>query len=126
MTGEVSRKQSAVSFLRLASSGKPREAFDTYVGGNFKHHNAYFRGGPESLIAAMEESAQRNPDKVIEFQRTLQDGDFVAVHSRVRMNLSDPGASLVHIFRFNGDWIVELWDVAQAVPKDCPNENGMF
>jgi len=96
------------------------------VGGNFRHHNAYFRGDSESLIVAMEENALRNPDKVLEFQRTLEDRDLVAVHSRMRMNASDPGASLVHIFRFDGAWIVELWDVAQTVPKDCPNENGMF
>jgi predicted SnoaL-like aldol condensation-catalyzing enzyme len=96
------------------------------VGGNFRHHNAYFRGDPESLIAAMEENAAKNPGKILEFQRTLEDGNLVAVHSRMRTNLSDPGASLVHIFRFDGDLIVELWDVAQAVPKDSPNQNGMF
>jgi predicted SnoaL-like aldol condensation-catalyzing enzyme len=42
------------------------------------------------------------------------------------MNMNDPGAALVHIFRFHGGEILELWDIAQAVPKDCPNENGMF
>jgi predicted SnoaL-like aldol condensation-catalyzing enzyme len=126
MTSEVSGKQVAVSFLRLASSGKAREAFDTYVGGNFRHHNAYYRGDPESLITAMDENAHRYPEKTLEFQRTLEDGNLVAVHSRVRMNSDDPGASLVHIFRFDGALIVELWDIAQAVPKDCPNENGMF
>lgn len=126
MTGEVSRKQAAVSFLRLAASGKAREAFDMYVGGGFRHHNAYFPGDAETLITAMEENASKNPEKSIEFQRTLEDGDFVAVHSRVRMSVNDPGAALVHIFRFRDGEIVELWDVAQPVPKDCPNENGMF
>jgi predicted SnoaL-like aldol condensation-catalyzing enzyme len=32
----------------------------------------------------------------------------------------------VHIFRFRGDKIVELWDLGQEVPESSPNENGMF
>jgi hypothetical protein len=32
----------------------------------------------------------------------------------------------VHIFRFEQDRIVELWDVAQPLSKDSPNQNGMF
>ena len=126
MTGEVSRKQAAVSFLRLAVSGKARDAFDTYAGGNFRHHNPYFRGDRESLITGMENRTIANPEQTLEFNRTLEDGNFVVVHSRIRMNSSDPGAALVHIFRFDGSWIVELWDIAQPVPEDCPNENGMF
>lgn len=124
--GATTRKQAAVSFLRLAASGKAREAFDTYVGEGFRHHNPFFRGDAESLITAMEENALKNPDKIIEFQRTLEDGNLVAVHSRVQMNMSDPGAALVHLFRFQGDLIVELWDISQPVPKDGPNQYGMF
>ena len=29
-------------------------------------------------------------------------------------------------FRFQGDRIVELWDLGQPVPEKSPNENGMF
>jgi predicted SnoaL-like aldol condensation-catalyzing enzyme len=122
----ASHKQAAVSFLRLAASGKARAAFDTYAGEGFRHHNPHFRGDAESLIAAMDENAVKNPDKVIEFQRVVEDGDVVAVHSRVRMNGEDPGVALVHIFRFRDDFIVELWDVAEPVPKDSPNQHGMF
>jgi predicted SnoaL-like aldol condensation-catalyzing enzyme len=124
--GTISRKQTAVSFLRLAASGNAHEAFDRYVGAGFRHHNAYFRGDAESLMRAMDKNAAENPGKTIEFHRTLEDGDFVAVHSRVQHTISDPGAALVHIFRFQEDLIVELWDIAQEVPKDCPNEHGMF
>jgi predicted SnoaL-like aldol condensation-catalyzing enzyme len=50
----------------------------------------------------------------------------MATWSHVRQNPDDPGAALVHIFRFEGDRIVELWDIAQAIPADSPNKNGMF
>ena len=59
-------------------------------------------------------------------QHALEDGDLVAVHSRVRQNPDDRGAALVHIFRFHGDRVIELWDIGQPVPEDSPNENGMF
>jgi predicted SnoaL-like aldol condensation-catalyzing enzyme len=42
------------------------------------------------------------------------------------MNPEDRGFALVHIFRFAGDRIIEMWDIAQAVPEISPNKNGMF
>jgi predicted SnoaL-like aldol condensation-catalyzing enzyme len=48
------------------------------------------------------------------------------MHSHVRHNATEPGYALVHIFRFRGDHIVEMWDIAEAVPAQTPNENGMF
>jgi predicted SnoaL-like aldol condensation-catalyzing enzyme len=122
----VCRKDAALSFLRLVASGKVRDAYREHVGAGFRHHNPFFRGDAESLMAAMEENAASNPNKVLEVQRALEDGDFVAVHSRVRQKPDAPGAAVVHIFRFQGDRIVELWDVGQPVPENAANENGMF
>jgi predicted SnoaL-like aldol condensation-catalyzing enzyme len=52
----------------------------------------------------------------------------VAVHSRVRQNPGDRGAALVHISRFEGERIAELWDIGigQPVPAESVNANGMF
>ena len=122
----VSRKEVALSFLRLAASGKVREAYQKHVAPGFRHHNPYFRGDAESLMIGMEENAAKNPNKVLEVQRAIEEGDLVAVHSRVRMQPGEPGVALVHIFKFQGDRIVELWDVGQPVPENSPNENGMF
>jgi predicted SnoaL-like aldol condensation-catalyzing enzyme len=122
----ISHEEAAVSFLRLASSGKVREAYDTYAGPGFRHHNPYFRGDAASLMAAMEENAAKHPDRLFEVQRALEDGDLVAVHSRVRLKSGEPDFAVVHVFRFAGGRIVELWDLGQTVPKDSPNENGMF
>jgi predicted SnoaL-like aldol condensation-catalyzing enzyme len=120
------RRQAAVSFLGLASSGKVREAFDTYVATGFVHHNPFFPGGPDALRAGMEANATKFPHKVFEIHHTLEDGDLVAVHSRVRMNPGEAGVAVVHIFRFPGDRIAELWDIGQPVPQDSPNQAGMF
>ena len=119
-------KNAAMEFLRLVAAGKVRDAYRKHVGPEFRHHNPFFPGDAESLMTAMEENAVKNPNKVLEIQRALQDGELVAVHSRVRQRPGDLGAAVVHIFRFREDRIIELWDIGQAVPGDSPNEYGMF
>lgn len=121
-----SRKQLATDFLRMCAAGKAREAFKAHIGPGFRHHNPYFRGDPDTLSKAMDDNAAQFPDKVFEIQRALEDGDLVAVHSRVRMKPGDADIAVVHILRFDKERVAELWDVAVAVPKDSPNENGMF
>jgi len=122
----TSLKEAATEFLRMVAVGRVREAYGTFAGPGFRHHNPLFRGDAQSLMTAMEENAVANPNKVLEVQRALQDGNLVAVHSRVMQRPGDRGAALVHIFRFEGGLVAELWDIGQLVPEDSPNENGMF
>lgn len=122
----MTKKQIAQDFLQLASKGQSGKAFELYVSDNFKHHNVWFKGDRHTLMTAMEENGKKNPDKLFEIQRALEDGDFVAVHSRVRQAENDLGVAVIHIFRFESDKIVELWDFGQAVPENMVNENGMF
>jgi predicted SnoaL-like aldol condensation-catalyzing enzyme len=126
MNGSLTIKERAVSFLELVASGNVREAYESHVGPDFRHHNPYFPGDADSLMSAMEENAAGNPDKILEVKRAIQEGDTVAVHSHVRQNPEDLGGAVVHIFRFQDERIVELWDVGQAIPEDSPNENGVF
>ena len=120
------RKDTAVSFLNLAASGHVREAYAKHVASGFKHHNPFFPGDAESLMTGMEENARQNPDKHLDVLRALEDGDLVAVHAHVRHTPTDRGAALVHVFRFEGDRIAELWDIGQPVPEQSVNVNGMF
>jgi predicted SnoaL-like aldol condensation-catalyzing enzyme len=122
----VAPREAAVSFLRLASSGNVREAYDRFVAPNFRHHNPYFRGDAASLAAGMAENAAENPHKVFEVKHVLEEGDLVAVHGRVRLKPDSEDVALFHLFRFADGRIVELWDVAQPAPADSPNEYGMF
>ena len=121
-----SRKDAAVEFLTLVATGKVREAYDRHIAPGFRHHNPYFRGDAVSLMDAMEQNALQNPDKILEVQIALQDGDYVAVFSRIRQKPGDLGGAVVHIFRFLGDRIIELWDIGQVVPENTVNESGMF
>jgi predicted SnoaL-like aldol condensation-catalyzing enzyme len=122
----TSHKEAAVEFLRLVAAGNVGDAYEKHVGPGFRHHNPYFRGDAASLMEAMEQNAAKNPNKALEIQSAIQEWDRVAVFSRVRQSPQDKGGAVVHIFRFDKDRVVELWDVGQAVPEQSVNENGMF
>jgi predicted SnoaL-like aldol condensation-catalyzing enzyme len=122
----MTRKELAASFLQNAAAGRVRAAYEGRVTPAFRHHNPYFAGDAESLMRAMEENARQNPGKSLRIVHALEDGDLVAIHGHVKMKPSDRGIALVHVFRFEGDRIAELWDLGQPVPDSSPNEYGMF
>lgn len=121
-----SNRNAAVSFLKMAGSGKVRAAYAKYVGAGFRHHNPFFEGSAESLMVGMEENARQNPDKVLEVKRAIAEGDLVVVHSHVQQKPGESGAAVVHIFRFENGRIAELWDLGQPVPEESPNQYGVF
>jgi predicted SnoaL-like aldol condensation-catalyzing enzyme len=62
-----------------------------------------------------------------DFLRLGHAGDRAVIeHSHVKPKPGDAGVAVVHIFRFEGDRIAELWDVGQPVPAENPNSDGMF
>jgi len=126
-TSKQSPTETAVAFLRMSSTGDVRRAYEQYVSPAFRHHNAYFRGDAASLAAGMEQNAAENPNKAFQVQRTIAEGDLVAVHSRLQLKPGAQEIAVVHIFRFDEEGrIVELWDVVQPLPPQSPNEYGMF
>ena len=119
-------KEIAKEFLILCAHGESRKAFKLYVGQNFKHHNAYFKGDPDSLMLAMEEGAKENPNKIFEVKRIIQDGDLVSLHSYIQQTENNLEYAVVHILKFENFKIIEAWDVIQPFPENMVNENGMF
>jgi predicted SnoaL-like aldol condensation-catalyzing enzyme len=120
-----SRKEIAVEFLSRASSGQVREAYELHVHPDFIHHNAYFKGDRDSLLRAMEEAHQSTQNNFLDVKHVTEGDGLVWVHSHVQQK-DGTDIAVVHIFRFEGSQIIELWDVGMVVPKDAPNENGPF
>ncbi len=120
------RKQAAVGFLQLVIAGRIDEAYQTHVESQGRHHNPFFPAGFAALKKGMIENHTQFPHKQLTVKNVLGDGDLVAVHSHMAPNPGDQGVAVVHIFRFQRDKIVELWDCGQAVPADTPNQDGMF
>ena len=120
-----SRKATAELFLKLACSDVSR-AYRELTAPDFRHHNVWFPPDAESLKKGMEDNLRQHPEKKIEIKQSIEDGDRVAVMSHVTFGPGDRGYALAHFFRFDGDRIAELWDMAQEIPENSPNTNGAF
>jgi predicted SnoaL-like aldol condensation-catalyzing enzyme len=119
-------KESAQDFLQLVVAGSIDEAYENYVNMHGKHHNMYFSAEFASLKRGMIESHAQFPTKRLMVKNVLGEGNLVVIHSNIIMKPGEPGMAVVHIFRFEGDKIVEMWDVGQAIPADSPNRLGAF
>ena len=122
----MNHKDSAVEFVKLCASNHVREAYERFVGPDFRHHNPWFRGDAASLQEGMAQSAAKNPGKIFEVKQAIAEGERVAVHSHLRMDAQDRGMAVVHILRFRDGRIAEMWDMAMPIPAEILNENGMF
>lgn len=122
----LDNKKIALKFQELIVAGEVQEAYERYVHPDFRHHNPNFYGDRESLLQAMEENAQQFPQKVFEVKHILEDGGLVAIHSKLILNEKMPEMAVVHIFRFQDNQIIELWDIGQAKPEQILNKNGLF
>lgn len=122
---EIPNKTKARLFLELASMGRAKEAFNSYIHPEFIHHNAYFKGDKETYLRAIEENFEQFPNKKYEELRSLEDGDLVAVHGKVTFS-EDSQWSVIHIFRFKDGLIAESWEASQQALKDSPNQFGIF
>lgn len=120
----MTRKEIASTFLQLAGTGEVQKAFDQFVALGFVHHNQYFEGHREALLIAMEMAHETSPNKSIEIKYSYEDGDTVITHSLVVK--SDMEIAVVHIFKFQNNKIIELWDLGQIIDVNSPNENGLF
>ena len=120
------RKQAAVQFLQLVVAGRIDEAYQKHVDMLGKHHNPFFPAGFPALQKAMIENHVQYPNKQLTIKNVLGDGDLVAIHSHIVLQLGETGIAAVHLFRFRGDKIVEMWDCGQTVPADSPNKDRVF
>jgi hypothetical protein len=85
------KKEIAVSFLQLASSGQVREAYERHIHPDFFHHNPYFKGDRASLQAGMEENAAEFPNKAFQpecLRRVLWSCTGGSGSSRICPNMS--------------------------------------
>jgi predicted SnoaL-like aldol condensation-catalyzing enzyme len=119
-------KKIAVQFLQLVIAGQIEKAFKQYVDINGKHHNPFTPEGFPDLQKGMTDNEKDFPHKEFTVKHVLGDGDFVAVHSHLKLKPEDLGFTTYHLFRFKDNKIVEMWDSSQQIPADSPNEDGPF
>jgi predicted SnoaL-like aldol condensation-catalyzing enzyme len=129
---EIDQKNIALEYFKLVSMGKFKEGL-RFFASDCKTHNPYVSGSIEDLTEAMIEASKdlgaQNAEPEFTVKNVLADGEFVAVHTELLNAKSKPskgGLRQVHLFRFDGDKIVEYWDITQQILSNMPNASGAF
>lgn len=130
---EANQKKIIREYFQLIGSGKFREGL-SFFRNDCKTHNPFISGSIENLTNAMVAASKdqlNTQDDVSEFtvKHILADGDIIAAHTELLNSKSEPnkgGLRQVHLFRFEGDKIVEYWDITQQILPDMPNASGAF
>jgi predicted SnoaL-like aldol condensation-catalyzing enzyme len=129
---EANRKRIAVDFLNLLGAQKFKEGL-RYFTPDCKTHNPYIVGGMDALTDAMitanKDMRQKSAESELSIKQAIAEGDLVAVHTELLNMKGNPakwGLRQVHLFRFEGDKIVEYWDISQLVTPELPNAAGAF
>jgi predicted SnoaL-like aldol condensation-catalyzing enzyme len=121
-----------LEYFKLISAGKYKEGL-RFFAPDCKTHNPFISGNVENLtdamIAASKDISAQSTEPAFAVRHVIADGDLVAVHTELLNSKSKPsegGLRQVHLFRFEGDKIVEYWDITQQVLPNMPNAKGAF
>jgi len=126
------RKNIITAYFRLIGMGMFKDGL-RFFSQDCKTHNPFVAGGmdilTEAMIAASKNLDVQGSQPEFLIRHLVADGDLIAVHTQLLKSKSDPGEGglrQVHLFRFEGDKIVEYWDITQQILPSMPNASGAF
>jgi len=99
---------------------------DEYFAPDYIQHNPLARTGAAGLKEFLDWARRASPHAEHRIQRVFVDGDHAIAHVHVIIHPGERGNAVVDIFRLRDGRIAEHWDVAQPVPAESANSNGMF
>lgn len=127
------RKQAVTRVLQIAFDSRvpiarKRVEMARYIDpARYVQHSPGIADGLQALLALIEQFDRDFPGYGVEVKRVIAEGDFAFAHCHYTFGNRDPrGKAIAEIFRFEGELIVEHWDVIQDVPAHSVNSNGMF
>lgn len=105
------------------------EAFRAWVHPDYIQHDPQSKTGRDGTIEVLEAHMQRSPYMSHDIKRVIYGEDgTVAVHYHFRHAPDQRGLAVVDIFRIEGGYLAEHWDIIQTLPDPAlaKNNNGMF
>jgi predicted SnoaL-like aldol condensation-catalyzing enzyme len=99
---------------------------DEFFAPDYIQHSPLASTGAQGLKDFLDWARAKSPAAEHRVKRVFVDGDYVIAHVHVIINVGEPGNAVVDIFRVANGRIAEHWDVAQEVPAQSANANGMF
>jgi predicted SnoaL-like aldol condensation-catalyzing enzyme len=122
---EANRRLVATMYERVL---KPLDSsrVDEFFAPDYVQHSPLAATGAQGLKDFLDWARARSPVAEHRVKRIFVDGDYVIAHVHVIINPGEAGNAVVDIFRVAHGRIAEHWDVAQEVPVQSANDNGMF
>jgi predicted SnoaL-like aldol condensation-catalyzing enzyme len=127
------RKQAVKALLEIAfDSAVPlaskRAEMARYINpANYIQHSPGIANGLEALLQLIGEFDRESPGYAVQVKRVIAEGDLCFAHCHYTFGTRDAhGKAIAELFRFEGELIVEHWDVIQDIPAHSRNGNGMF
>lgn len=128
----IDHKNIVNEYLRLIGKGMFKEGL-RFFAPDCKTHNPFVGGGMNALaeaqIAGSKNITEQNSQPEFVIKHLLGDRDLVSAHTQLLNSELNPGGGglrQVHLFRFEGDKIVEYWDITQQILPSMPNARGAF
>jgi len=126
----LTRRQVAERFIQLFYvEDNPTDAFTCWMHPGYIQHNPNAPSGRDATLEVLAAAVKNNRELTHDVKRVIYgDADLVAVHHHFRRTREERGWAVVDILRIEGGFVVEHWDVMQAVPDPAQtrNANGMF
>jgi predicted SnoaL-like aldol condensation-catalyzing enzyme len=126
----LSAREVADRFIQLFYvEDNPTDAFTCWMHPGYLQHNPNAPSGRDATLEVLAAAVRNNPELTHDVKRVIYgDADLVAVHHHFRREADERGWAVVDILRIEDGYIVEHWDVMQAVPDlaESKNANGMF
>jgi predicted SnoaL-like aldol condensation-catalyzing enzyme len=127
LMNEKELEAAASGFLDTAFNlGEPETAVAEHVSDKYVQHNPRVADGAEAFIEFVHSMRSQFPEMHLEIKRVITQGQMVVTHSHMTLTPGEPGLAIADFFRFEGDKMVEHWDVIQNIPDASANSNGMF
>ncbi|MBC7987710.1 MAG: nuclear transport factor 2 family protein [Sphingomonadaceae bacterium] len=124
---EQQRLDRTLEMYRKVLIAMDKTHVDEFLSPDYIQHSSLAEPGIPALKAWLDKVRVESPDARQTIHRAFVDGDFVVVHVHVVRWPGDPGFAVADFFRWEGDRIIEHWDVLQEVLADGGiNPNGMF
>jgi predicted SnoaL-like aldol condensation-catalyzing enzyme len=112
---------------RLSLADKRQRMSRHVAPDRYRQHSPGIDNGLEALLELISGFDRDFPGYAIAIKRMIAEGDLVFAHCHYTYGARDPaGKAIAEVFRFEGERIVEHWDVIQDVPAVSRNGNGMF
>lgn len=127
------RKQAVKALLEIAFDSavplaRKRVEMARYINPDkYIQHSPGIANGLEALLQLIDEFDRESPGYAVQVRRVVAEGDLCFAHCHYTFGARDlRGKAIAELFRFEGELIVEHWDVIQDVPAHSRNGNGMF